>query len=170
MSVQHTDSSAGIGFNGLAGPNGSGTDKWIPDLEKAICSSLDLKELEIPRRPFLIGEWFQEGDLGFVYAQRGVGKSFFAMDMAHALSERRPFGPWQVYTEAKVLYLDGEMPPDAIKDRDCKLGNPSEKLRVHQSRIALRSGRPRYESSRLVVARGAFAGVHRTENRRADPR
>lgn len=110
-------------------------------LSRAICSSAELRTLEVPPRPFLIGQWFREGDLGFVYAQRGVGKSWFALDMAAALAEKRPFGPWEVHVSQRVLYLDGEMPLDEIKQRDARLAGPNPNLEyINHSLLYDRSG------------------------------
>ena len=64
---------------------------------------------------------FCEGDLGFVYAFRGVGKTWLALAMARALSEGGSVGPWQAPEATKVLYIDGEMPADLMRARDVGL-------------------------------------------------
>jgi putative DNA primase/helicase len=66
------------------------------------------------------------GDSGYLYAMRGVGKSWFGIDLGHALAEGRPFGPWQISVEHKVLYVDGEMQPDDIQRRDRALSSGSQ--------------------------------------------
>ena len=61
--------------------------------------------------------------MGFIYAFRGVGKTWFALLIAKALSQGTAVGPWRAHARTKVLYLDGEMPADLMRDRDRGLGH-----------------------------------------------
>ena len=72
----------------------------------------------------MIGDWLKEGDLGFIFAVRGVGKTWFGMDLARALADGKNFGPWPAHGVRNVAYFDGEMPPGDIKQRDTGLGDP----------------------------------------------
>ena len=56
---------------------------------------------------------------GFIFAFRGTGKTWLALAMAQALSTGGKLGDWQAPAPVKVLYVDGEMPPDQMRDR-CK--------------------------------------------------
>jgi len=88
-------------------------------LSKATVKGSELLEIEIPPRQIILKDWFKEGDLGFIFAYRGSGKTWFAMWLTSALTEGQPCGPWSVH-EAKqwpVLYVDGEMPADDIRGR-----------------------------------------------------
>ena len=91
---------------------------WGLTLGAAIVTSGELQTMALPARPKLLGDWFCEGDLGFIYAFRGVGKTWLAMLMARALSEGGRLGEWQAPAPARVLYIDGEMPPDLMRQRD----------------------------------------------------
>jgi hypothetical protein len=95
---------------------------WIDYIDQSIVSSTELALLALQPRQPLLGDWFKEGDLGFIYAFRGVGKTWFALLIAKALSKGTKVGPWQAYARTKVLYLDGEMPADLMRDRDQGLG------------------------------------------------
>ncbi|MFY9983803.1 MAG: AAA family ATPase [Chthoniobacterales bacterium] len=87
-------------------------------IEDAICSAAELCELVIEPRAKLLGDWFREGDLGFVFAPRGVGKTWFALGLAGAIASGSQFGPWPTGgSAASVLYIDGEMPLELIRDR-----------------------------------------------------
>ncbi len=77
-----------------------------------------LATVEIKPREYLCGTWFREGDLGFLFGERGLGKTWLALDLARSLSEGRAVGPWPVTKARRVLYVDGEMPLDGIRDRD----------------------------------------------------
>ncbi len=94
---------------------------WAQALSSAVISSSQLAALKLQPRRRLLGGWFCEGDLGFVYAIRGVGKTWLALDMARALSEGGSIGPWQAHEATKVLYIDGEMPADLMQARDVGL-------------------------------------------------
>lgn len=77
-----------------------------------------LDEMDIPQREPYCGYWFRESDLGFIYGPRGEGKTWFAIGLARAVAEGRDYGPWAIKTKRKVLYVDGEMPQDGLKERD----------------------------------------------------
>ena len=91
---------------------------WTEALTRAVVSSKELGSLTLRPRRKLLGEFFCEGDLGFIYAFRGVGKTWLALGIARALSEGRTIGPWQAHAAVKVLYVDGEMPADLMRARD----------------------------------------------------
>jgi len=91
---------------------------WNHALTQSVVTSHELGSLDLrPRKP-LLGDWFKEGDLGFLFAFRGVGKTWFALLLAKALSEGAKLGEWQAHERVKVLYVDGEMPADLMRARD----------------------------------------------------
>lgn len=81
-----------------------------------------LKDLGIPPRRKLIGDWFCEADLGFIFAPRGLGKTWFSLGLATAITAKESFGPWNVHDHAGVLYIDGEMPCESLQVRMAGLG------------------------------------------------
>jgi RecA-family ATPase len=81
----------------------------------------ELGNVGIPPRRKLCGDWLFEGDLGFIFAPRGLGKTWFALSLATALSNGQSFGPWCVPTSQRVLYVDGEMPCHSIQERTSKM-------------------------------------------------
>lgn len=101
---------------------------WPAALTASMCSSKELQGLELTPRAPILDKWFKEGDLGFIFAPRGVGKTWLAIDLAQGIAEGRDVGPWKRCEARPVLYLDGEMPPDSIKVRDRGLGVGSENL------------------------------------------
>jgi putative DNA primase/helicase len=82
-----------------------------------------LKDQGVPECRPLLGDWFKEADYGIIYAQRGVGKTWFSMAMASAINKGGSFGPWQVYDTPGVLYVDGEMPAHSLHDRMKGMGS-----------------------------------------------
>lgn len=90
-------------------------------LTGALLSADSLATVEIVPRETLFGTWFRQGDLGFIFGERGLGKTWLAMDMARSLAEGRQLGPWPANKARRVLYIDGEMPLDSLRDRDTAL-------------------------------------------------
>lgn len=86
-------------------------------LDGAAFSSIAIE----PREKFM-GTWFREGDLGFVFGQRGQGKTWFTLGLALSLAGGRQFGPWAVPKARRVLYVDGEMPMDDLRARAVAMG------------------------------------------------
>lgn len=103
----------------------AGDSAKIPDsrdaLAKAICDSIrpctELSSLGIPARKKVLGDWFMEGDLGFIFAPRGLGKTWLSLLLASSIASGKSCGPWTAHGARKVLYVDGEMPIESIETR-----------------------------------------------------
>lgn len=120
------------------------TEVWSEAIEKSVVNSSELAALDLRPRAKLLGDWFCEGDLGFVYAFRGVGKTWFALLIAKALSEGGMVGEWEAARPAKVLYVDGEMPADLMRDRDSGLRDGEGEIEFLNHEIV-------FERSNLVM-------------------
>jgi AAA domain len=94
---------------------------WYDALTRSALTSKQLQALDLPPRKKLLGDWFAEGDLGIIFAFRGVGKTWFGMALAEALSGGRKFGDWQAPSSVGVLYIDSEMPADLMENRSTGL-------------------------------------------------
>jgi hypothetical protein len=88
----------------------------------------DFLDMDIPERPRLIGDWFRTGDLGFVFAPRGVGKTWFAHLLIASLTAGRDLDEWAVPSPVRVCLLDGEMPPGDVQTRLRLVGVNGENL------------------------------------------
>src|SRR5262249_8375240 len=95
---------------------------WSDVLNEAIVTSIEFRDLKLIPRKKLLGDWFCEGDLGFIFGPRGVGKTWFSLGIACALTSGLTLGDWKGNGPVKVLYLDGEMPPDLMQTRCNGLG------------------------------------------------
>jgi hypothetical protein len=96
-------------------------------IESAITAK-QLKALPAPIKPPTIGEWLEAGDIGYVFAQRGVGKTWFSMEMSNAISSGKNFGLWEVKEAQKVLYVDGEVSLTDSQARNAALGIDNDNL------------------------------------------
>jgi putative DNA primase/helicase len=101
---------------------------WTDALTESIVTTQELKGLKLTPRQKLLDDWFCEGDLGFVFAFRGTGKTWLAMAIAQALSTGGKLGEWKAHKPVKVLYVDGEMPPDLMRDRCAGLQADNDNL------------------------------------------
>jgi hypothetical protein len=100
--------------------------EWLAHLSKAICPSSGLAQLTVPPREAIPGEWFKEGDLGFIYGARGLGKTWLALHLARQCAEGGKVATWKVHKPRRVLYVDGEMALDGIRERDTALSTAVE--------------------------------------------
>jgi len=90
----------------------------LDSLKGATLTETELDSLAIAKRKPLLGNWFFESDLGFIFAKRGAGKTWLGLHMARALAEGSVCGPWLAREKVKVLYIDGEMPLDEMRQRN----------------------------------------------------
>jgi predicted ATP-dependent serine protease len=108
----------------LPQPDASTVDlkpQWLEYLAKATCASSELANLTVPDRERILGEWFKQGDLGFIFGPRGLGKTWLAMLLARKIAEGGCVADWPVHQPRRVLYVDGEMALDSIRERDAAL-------------------------------------------------
>lgn len=104
-------------FNLKAGANMEHRNSLAEALGKSIKPCTELATLGIPKREKVLGDWFMEGDLGFIFAPRGLGKTWLSLGMATAIAGGKTCGPWQANGARQVLYVDGEMPVESIEKR-----------------------------------------------------
>lgn len=93
----------------------------LANFDTATCSAEMLAHVDVPPREPIAGEWFKQGDLGFIYGARGLGKTWFAMLLARKCAEGVSVADWSIHKPRRVLYVDGEMPLDGIRERDMAL-------------------------------------------------
>lgn len=61
-----------------------------------------------------------------LYAWRGIGKTFFALEIAYAVASGGSFLGWVAPKPRGVLYIDGEMPGIVLQERIARIVNSSE--------------------------------------------
>jgi hypothetical protein len=116
-----------------------------PAFAMAMVSAPDLQAMEIEQRPKLLGEWMREGDLGYLFAPRGVGKSWMAMMIANAVANGWKLGEWTA-GEAKrqVFYLDAEMNVPDLQERVKKLEITSPSIHILSNELGFHRGLPSF--------------------------
>jgi putative DNA primase/helicase len=94
----------------------------LDDLYNPKIIALNSKEFlskKLPPREFIIEPCLPKQGLMMIYAKRGVGKTYFALFLAHKIAAGGDLfgGRWKIPKQAKVLYIDGEMPANAMQER-----------------------------------------------------
>ncbi|WP_197692595.1 AAA family ATPase [Geobacter sp. DSM 9736] len=90
-------------------------------------SVLEFMQLDFPPRRSLLAPWLPFQGLTMVYAPRGIGKTHFSLGVAYAVSSGGKFLNWEAPAPAGVLFLDGEMPANVLKERIARLAVSEEK-------------------------------------------
>jgi len=77
----------------------------------------DLINLDLPPKELIMSPWLPLRGIAMVYAPRGIGKTFFALEVACAVAKGTNFLGWATKTPRKVLYIDGEMGATDLQPR-----------------------------------------------------
>jgi putative DNA primase/helicase len=70
-----------------------------------------------PPREIILAPWLPAKGLAMIYAPRGIGKTWVALGVAHAIASGSTFLRWTATTPRRVLYIDGEMPAALLQHR-----------------------------------------------------
>ena len=65
----------------------------------------------------MLAPWLPEKGLAMIFAPRGVGKTWVALSIAHAIASGGAFLRWRAPQPRRVLYIDGEMPAVTLQER-----------------------------------------------------
>ena len=94
-----------------------------PNFAAALISAPDLITMAMDKRPAVLGPWMKQGDLGYLFAPRGAGKSWMAMLIGNAIAQGLHLGEWDKGERPRqVDYFDAEMNLADVQERARKLG------------------------------------------------
>ena len=79
----------------------------------------ELMALELAPRGMLLAPVIPERALVMIHAVRGIGKTYVAHGIAHAVASGGTFMRWRAPRPRRVLLIDGEMPVAALRERLC---------------------------------------------------
>ncbi|MBL1270854.1 MAG: AAA family ATPase [Oceanospirillales bacterium] len=91
----------------------------------------DFCNLKLPPRQLLLSPWLAEGSINMIFADRGIGKTFFCLSAAIAIANGEDFVSYTAPVAAPVLYLDGEMQATAMQERFRALGGTNTKAPLY---------------------------------------
>lgn len=83
----------------------------------------DFSRIHLTKRETILSPWLTEGSINMVFADRGIGKTFFCLSCAVALANGEAFLTYKANKPVPVLYLDGEMQATAMQERLKQLTN-----------------------------------------------
>jgi len=89
-------------------------------LEDIVITSQDFHSLDIPKRSEHLHPWFKEASIILITGERGIGKSFFAHQIANSIRKGESCGPWGCNFCVPILLVDGEMSCNDLQER-CEL-------------------------------------------------
>jgi putative DNA primase/helicase len=80
-------------------------------------TAAELLQQPIPPREMLLAPILPAQSLTMLHAKRGIGKTFLALGIAHAVATGTKFLKWESPVPRGVLYVDGELPASTLKER-----------------------------------------------------
>ena len=102
--------------------------EFVPAYQKGLVSltGAELLEREFPPREILLSPLLPSKGLAMLFAERGVGKTWIALNIGHAIAGGGMFLRWQAPLPRRVCYVDGEMPGSALQERYASIVANSE--------------------------------------------
>ncbi len=101
-----------------------------PSIVDAMVSFEELLRLDMPERKQHLA-WLKEGSLVMVFGPRGIGKTMLQLGLTAGLVTGTKFLAWDVSAPVGVLYIDGEMPLDELRNRTTALLSNPPKAPLH---------------------------------------
>ncbi len=93
-------------------------------------------EMQLPVREMMLDPVLATQSLSLLYSKRGVGKTFFAIGIAHTVATGGSLFGWSAPKPRSVLFVDGELPGRVLQDRISVIaGCPPSKTNLKLLRI-----------------------------------
>jgi putative DNA primase/helicase len=93
-------------------------DQARPAPTKLVCvTAAEFVTMKLPERTPIFGPFLSRQSLVMAYAERGIGKTWLAMNIAYAIATGGKWLKWSAARPCNVLYLDGEMPAPWFQER-----------------------------------------------------
>ena len=77
----------------------------------------DFVQMNFPAREWLLYPFIQAKGIAMISAGTGIGKTYFALTIALAISQGKSFLKFKAEKPYKVLYIDGEMAAEEMQER-----------------------------------------------------
>ena len=92
---------------------------FVPAYKKGlnVLNGAELLKAEFPPRSLMLAPWLPDKGLAMIFAPRGVGKTWIALSIAHAIASGSEFLRWRAPGSRRVFYIDGEMPALTLQER-----------------------------------------------------
>jgi hypothetical protein len=77
----------------------------------------ELLTRQFPAREFLLSPWLPSKGLAMLFAERGIGKTWLGLSIAHAVGGGGEFLRFRAPAPRRVVYIDGEMSAEVLQKR-----------------------------------------------------
>lgn len=114
----------------------------------------ELLSLELPPREYVLEPVIPRRGLVMLYAPRGIGKTYTALSIAYAVAAGGVALKWRAPQPRRVLYVDGEMPMEALQERLAQIVDGSETEAPPQNLQLLAADHQRTRMPDLSTATG----------------
>jgi putative DNA primase/helicase len=111
------------------------------DYEVRALTMAELMDRNFPPREQLLPPWLATSSLAMIHAQRGAGKTRFAMSVAYTVAAGTSMLDWHATRSRRVLYVDGELQATQLQLRVKVLGAETPNLLLLSRDILMREGR-----------------------------
>jgi AAA domain len=89
----------------------------VLDKQLKIATLEELLSHQFPTREPILSPVFNLASLNMIFARRGIGKTHAGLGVAYAAASGIGFWNWKATRPFKTLYIDGEMPGEALQTR-----------------------------------------------------
>lgn len=86
-----------------------------------IVDAAELLQYEFPPRTMILSPWLRSQSLNMIHAWRGIGKTHVSLGIAFAIASGGTFLGWEAEQPQPVLFVDGEMPGAALRERVARI-------------------------------------------------
>ena len=86
-----------------------------PHQARQAYSIADFLSIKLPPRINLLSPWMPAQGAGDGLRARGIGKTFFGLNVAYAVASGGSFLCWKAGSPMRVMYIDGECPPSPCR-------------------------------------------------------
>lgn len=98
-----------------------------PDKPLRIATIAELLTHTFPKREPVLAPAFSLGSINMIFSRRGIGKTHTALGIAYAGASGTSFWTWTATRAFKTLYIDGEMPGEALQNRLAEIVKANDK-------------------------------------------
>jgi hypothetical protein len=101
----------------------------VPEERVTVVTGKELLKIDVKPREFLIDGLITSRSMNEIFAWRGLGKTWAALSMGHAVASGGNFLRWQASRPRQVLFVDGELDAASLQHRLKLLEASDEKLK-----------------------------------------
>jgi putative DNA primase/helicase len=105
--------------NGDSRPGEQNAPQYVPAYQRGLVAltGAELLKRVFPPREMVLAPMLPEKGIVMIFAERGIGKTWVGLNIAHACAGGGGFLRWSAPRPRRVVYIDGEMPAAVLQER-----------------------------------------------------